>query len=120
MHARSISWSEAAGWRAQGGAMPLSADLVIYFGTRQALADGERFHDLRALFPRAHLLGCSTGGQIHDNDIDDELAAVAMSFEHTPLRLAVAPATGPGQSRACGAAIASALMSDDLAGIFVL
>jgi hypothetical protein len=100
--------------------MPAGADLVIYFGTRAALADGARYNELRASFPKAHLIGCSTGGQIRGDDVDDEFAAVAMQFQRTPLRLAVAQAHAPEFSRNCGTVIGGALANDDLAGIFVL
>ena len=120
MRADQLSWSETTGWRSANGA-PAKADLVLYFATRQALACGTRYHELRAMFPDAHILGCSTGGQIRNDEVTDhEIAAVALRFDATKLRLACEPVLGPAQSRACGEAIARALAGDDLAGIFVL
>jgi hypothetical protein len=73
------------------------------------------------MFPRAHILGCSTGGQIRNDDIvDDEIVATAVRFDATKLRLACESASGPEHSRACGEAIGRSLAADDLAGIFVL
>ena len=67
------------------------------------------------------MVGCSTGGQIRNDDVtDDEIAGVALRFEGTRLRLAREPASGPEHSRRCGEAIGRALEADDLAGIFVL
>jgi hypothetical protein len=120
MQTAQLSWSEAAGWRASRAA-PDDAGLVLYFGARNALASGERYRELRAMFPAAHIVGCSTGGQIRDGDVtDDEIAAVAMRFAATKLRLACEEAPSPDQSHACGAAIGHALAADDLAGIFIL
>lgn len=119
MRTDQLSWSETTGWRSANGATG-KADLVLYFATRQALACGTRYHELRAMFPEAHILGCSTGGQICNDDVTDEIAATALSFDATKLRLACEPVAGPAQSRACGEAIARALAGDDLAGIFVL
>jgi hypothetical protein len=120
MRAEQVSWTEASGWHADRG-MPTKADLVLYFGTRQALACGARYGELRAMFPGAHILGCSTGGQICNNDVtDDEIAAVALSFARTKLKLACAPASDATQSRSAGESIGRALAADDLAGIFVL
>jgi hypothetical protein len=65
-----LSWSETAGWGASPGDRS-KANLVLYFGARQALACGARYHELRAMFPEAHILGCSTGGQIRNNDVSD-------------------------------------------------
>jgi hypothetical protein len=120
MHAHQLSWTEAAGWRG-GNAEDGSANLVLFFGARQALACGSRYREMRNMFPRAHILGCSTGGQIVNDDVtDDEIAATAIQFDATRLRLACEPAAAPECSRACGEAIGRTLAAEDLAGIFVL
>jgi hypothetical protein len=67
------------------------------------------------------LAGCSTGGQIRNNDVtDDEIAAAAIRFDATELRVACEAAPSPESSRACGAAIGRALAASDLIGVFVL
>jgi hypothetical protein len=120
MRTDQLLWSETASWRAANGTAD-KAHLVLYFGSRQALAWGARYHELRAKFPDANILGCSTGGQIYNDDvIDHEIAAVALSFDATKVRLACELVSGPVQSRACGEAIGRALAGVDLAGIFVL
>lgn len=120
MRASQLSWREATGWHAADG-HPSNPDLVLYFGIRQALACGTRYHELRHMFPHAHIVGCSTGGQIRNDDVtDDEIVATALRFDATKLRLACEPAPGAEQSRACGEAIGQVLADDDLAGIFVL
>ena len=88
MHAHQLSWTETSGWRGGNGDGG-SQNLVLFFGARPALACGSRYRDLRAMFPRAHILGCSTGGQIVNDDVtDDEIAVVALQFDATRLRLA--------------------------------
>src|SRR5580658_3918795 len=120
MRVAQLSWNENAGWTAGAGDRA-NADLVFFFGARRALACGARYHELRAMYPDAHILGCSTGGQIRDNDVtDDEIAAAAIRFDATKLRVACEPALAPEQSRACGDAIGRALAAPDLVGIFVL
>ena len=120
MRVSQLSWSEAADWTAVP-ADPRNADLVFLFGGRPALACGTRYHELRAMFPDAHILGCSTGGQIRNDDVtDDEIAAAAIAFDATRLHLACQPARSPENSRSCGDAIGRALAAPDLAGIFVL
>jgi hypothetical protein len=120
MRVAQLSWSESGGWAvpATNGA---DGDLVFFFGKRQALACGARYHELRAMFPRAHLVGCSAGGQIHNDDVtDDEIAAAALSFDATSLRVACEPAVATDRSRACGEAIGRTLAAPDLVGVFVL
>jgi hypothetical protein len=118
MRAHQLSWTEASGWRGGDGGV---ANLVLFFGARQALACGSRYRELRTMFPGAHILGCSTGGQIVNDDVtDDEIAVAALRFDATRLRLACEAAPAPESSRSCGEAIGRALAADDLAGIFVL
>jgi hypothetical protein len=120
MRTQHLVWNSSSGWTA-GGAEPGAVSLVLYFGIRETLACGARYEELRAMFPRAHILGCSTGGQINNNDIiDDEIVAAAIGFDATGLRLSCQDIVGPHQSRACGEALGRALQADDLAGVFVL
>ncbi|HVD83311.1 MAG TPA: FIST N-terminal domain-containing protein [Bradyrhizobium sp.] len=120
MHSQQITWNPQAGWT------PVKAEtekvsLVFYFGTRQMLACGKRFSELREMFPAAHILGCSTGGQISNSDIsDDEIVAAAISFDATRLQLVRQDISDAQQSRNCGETIGRALQREDLAGIFVL
>lgn len=112
MHIEQLSWRETAGWH--GAAQGASANLVLYFGTRSALESGARYEELRKLFPKAHLLGCSTGGQIANQDItDDDIAAVAIRFDATALRLACETVPSSDRSRACGESIGRALAAPD-------
>ena len=123
MRVAQLSWSETTGWASASGNLTntTDADLVFFFGARQALASGERYRELRAMFPDAHILGCSTGGQIHNGDVtDDEIAASAIRFAGTKLRVASEAAPSPESSRACGRKIGRALAASDLVGIFVL
>lgn len=120
MRVSKISWKGDAGWsfaRQDSG----DANLVIYFGSRAALESGSRYAELRAAFPGAHVLGCSTGGQILNDDItDDEISALAIHFEATRLNAVCRKIEGANDSFSCGREIGEALAADDLAGLFVL
>ncbi len=118
MRARQVVWNKRSGWTA---APADAASLVLYFGTREALACGARYDELRAMFPGAHILGCSTGGQINNDDVnDDEIVAAVINFEATGLRLCRESIDDPRRSRDYGEMIGRALHADDLAGVFVL
>jgi len=120
MHSQQLTWNPQAGWT-PFKAEPDKVSLVFYFGTRQMLACGKRFGELRKMFPAAHILGCSTGGQINNSDIsDDEIVAAAISFDATRLQLVRQDISDAQQSRDCGETIGRALQREDLAGIFVL
>lgn len=118
MHTEALTWTRAAGWQGVNRTKP---GLVLYFGSRETLADGTRYAELRAKFPSAYLMGCSTGGQILDDDIvDDEINAIALQFDATKLKVTSETINDPSESRRCGEAIGRKLHSKDLAGIFVL
>jgi hypothetical protein len=120
MHIQKVIWNNRSGW-IEADAESAKASLVFYFGTREALACGARYKELRSMFPSAHILGCSTGGQINNDDInDDEIVAAAIGFNATKLRLCREDIHDPRQSRDCGEAIGRALYAEDLAGVFVL
>jgi hypothetical protein len=120
-----MNWRKDSGWQASADGA-FKADLVLYFGGRETLADAARHHELKAMHPDAILLGCSTGGQIDGDDIDDAgLSGLAVSFSKT--RIAIARSAGC-EGRSCHAAgkqlanelAARATMDEPLAGIFVL
>jgi hypothetical protein len=51
MHSQQITWNPQAGWTAIKAE---NVSLVFYFGTRQLLACGKRYNELREMFPEAH------------------------------------------------------------------
>jgi len=120
MQSQQMTWNPQAGW-SPTPADPDEVALVFYFGTREELACGSRYHELRKTFPAAHILGCSTGGQIHNSDVNDEgIVAAAIRFDQTRLRLIQREIADAAQSWECGEAIGKALNDDDLAGAFLL
>lgn len=120
MRAHLLSWKKDSGWT-NGGNVPFVPQLVFYFGTRVDLETTDRYDELRKRFPESHLVGCSTGGQIRDDEVlDDEIAAVALSFDRTRTRIVHEEAGAAEESFARGASIGAKLAATDLAGIFVL
>ncbi len=120
VRAAQLFWNKSSKWTAEGKTLD-RAGLVFYFGTRHMLADGALYDSLRTLYPDAHVLGCSTGGQLAAGDVSDETAsALALDFAGTGLRVARARISTPGASRETGATIGAALKDPHLAGVFVL
>src|SRR5260221_6983592 len=83
-------WTADQGWTpTTPGALGESAQLVLVFGATALLRDSWRIHDIRQAYPRAHLLGCSTAGEICGTRVsDDSLVATAVHFEATQLQAA--------------------------------
>nr|WP_302181390.1 FIST N-terminal domain-containing protein [Paraburkholderia sp. NMBU_R16] len=93
----------------------------MYFGATGIMQDASLYAQLRADFPCAQILGCSTGTHILGCSVQDEGAVgVAISFASTRVRLATASIEAADQSWECGVQIATQLLADDLAAVFVL
>lgn len=120
MHIQYLHWNAAHGWRG-ANALREPPQLVLYFGSREGLTGGERYRELRGRYPDSHIVGCSTGGQIHGDDIrDDEVVAVALRFARTQVMVVNEVVESREASRACGVRLARQVMAADLAGLFVL
>jgi hypothetical protein len=120
MQVESLAWSRAEQWK-RNSDVTRNAQLVLYFGSRTALAGTARFDELRSMFPQAHIAGCSAGGQIVASDVIDEgIAAVGLSFDDTQIRAYSVDASCSSASYACGEQIAAAMVGDDLSIILIL
>lgn len=116
-------WTVATGWTdTNPAAAPLpSAQLVMFFGAREAIADCANHRALRAMYPDAHLLGCTTAGEICGTTVsDDSLVATAIRFDHTSVRAAYRPLVDASNSKAVGEEIARDLAGENLLHVFVL
>ncbi|MET0792951.1 MAG: FIST N-terminal domain-containing protein [Polyangiaceae bacterium] len=97
------------------------ADLVIGFGSPQLLAASETWQRLRAKWGRAHIVACSTAGEISGTQVfDDSLAVTAIRFEGTPLRCAQVVLTSALTSAEAGKNLAEQLLGPNLRHVFVL
>jgi hypothetical protein len=116
-------WTAAAGWTVTDPTADNqpSAQLVIYFGARAALAGCEIHSALRTMYPDAHLLGCTTAGEIAGTTVsDDSVVSTAIRFDHTSVRAAYRPLVDASKSKEVGEQLARDLASDDLLHVFVL
>jgi hypothetical protein len=115
-----LTWNVESGWQSTEGACS-QAQLVLYFGASDALQRGQWYDGLRRLYPDAHIVGCSTGGQIHKAGISETgIAAAAVQFIQTRLRIATVATVQSSHSEAYGLKLGRELSAEDLAGVFVL
>jgi hypothetical protein len=116
------AWTVAAGWRdTKDGGAGSGAQLVLLFGTASRLKERALFEQVRAWYPDAILVGCSTSGEICGTEVrDDSLVATALWLEHTSLYLAHTQVGDMEQSRDAGAVLARALHRSGLTHVLVL
>jgi hypothetical protein len=126
MRVEQLDWAGTAGWQQQRAECKADdVNTVLYFGERSALASGA-FRSLNSLYPRAAILGCSTGGQIIGcRIVETGATAAALSFRATRTHLArrqieTRQMPASAASRELGKSLGDELQAGDLAGIFVL
>lgn len=114
-------WTASDGWSADADELRGSADLIFLFGGREAIADRAKLARLRELYPRAHVMGCSTAGEIKGTRVSDgTLVYTAVSFRNTRVRGHSVRLAEAGDSFEAGRRLAAALEPRGLVHAFVL
>jgi len=95
--------------------------LVVVFGAPEHGADSPALRELRAAYPRARLIGCSTAGEIAGAFVNDGSLSVAVArFEHTDVAVESTDIDDAQASFAAGERLARALNRPGLRSVFVL
>ena len=114
-------WKKDSGWDFFEVTPRPAASLVLIFGGSDAVRDDVLWKQIRDRYPRALIVSCSTGGEIHGRDVfDDSLSVTAMSFDATEVIAAEADVAACGTSFAVGEKLATQLARADLAAMFLL
>jgi hypothetical protein len=107
-------WTEESGWEHKTDlALGESAQLVLVFGATQILNRRASLPDVKKAYPNAHILGCSTAGEILGTQVSDNtLVTTAIHFEHTQIKTTeVSLDKVGGNSFQAGAALGLASMA---------
>lgn len=115
-------WTHEHGWQPDETVnLAESAQLLLVFGGTSLLADVSRYNELRARYPGAIILGCSTAGEICGTRVlDDSLVVTAVKFDHAKLKLASETIEEAGASYRAGEELARKLDSKGLAHVLVI
>jgi hypothetical protein len=115
-------WTKNKGWSfREGPDIGEKAQLVIIFAATEILKEAKFFHDLKKMYPRAHLFGCSTSGEIRGTKVsDDTLVATAIHFEHTEIISTRITLDKVSSSLEAGEMLAQSIKKDGLIHVFVL
>ncbi len=102
------------------GKLPM-AQLVLLFGSPSLLKQQHLLEEVQRAYPNAHLVGCSTAGEISGTQVlDDSLVATAIQFEQTKLHGVRIKAKEEISDFQAGELLAQELDKADLVHVFVL
>lgn len=94
--------------------------LVLAFGGRALAQNEATYNDLHAQYPEAHVLLCSTAGEILDTKVtDNSVVATAIHFDSTTLKTAQVNIASGEESLEAGKQLASQLSPEGLVHVMV-
>ncbi len=122
MKIEQIKWDGLSGWTLlKEQKTEFKADLVLAFGNRFTIEDHSRFDEIKAKYPKANILICSTAGEICGSEVfDDSIIVTAISFERTKLKMFSADITSVNMSYETGKSIAGRFPTKSLSHVFVI
>lgn len=98
----------------------IAPGLLLVFGSVEHITAPGLTETLRAAYPHACLLGCSTAGEITPDGVDDGTCTVtAMHFDHVRLTQGSTRMTGMDDSFAAGERIGKQIAAVDLKAVLV-
>ena len=94
---------QAKKWSAPLPALDGERTLVLAFGASELIDDPEPIRELKRAYPRSHVVGCSSAGEIVGTTVRDHALSVAVArFEKTPLLTAMVEVADASESFAAG------------------
>lgn len=119
MQIESRRWTPGGGWNRLPVELP-HAQLVLVFASTAACERPALFDEIRAGYPGAEIIGCSTAGEIFDTQVtDDTVSLVAIELSGTAVVCARMPIDNAAESFEAGARLAASLPSDGLVHVLV-
>ena len=122
MRIEQIRWMANSGWEPrQHGQLRDTAQLVMVFGDRTVFEKNGHIEEIKKSYPSAHLLGCTTAGEICGTQVSDQsLVATAIEFEHTRVMGSRIKIEEIKCSFEAGQTLADSLEKTELVHVFVL
>jgi len=95
--------------------------LVLGFGEKGLLSTDNIYDKLRAKYPNAEIVTCSTSGEIYDEIVyDNTVVVTAVQFENTPIKTASICTTDYENSFIAGAELMKKLPAENLSYVMII
>ncbi|MDD4957605.1 MAG: FIST N-terminal domain-containing protein [Candidatus Omnitrophica bacterium] len=115
-------FTESKGWKCEsripdGGRV----QLALVFGATSLMKENRFSGEIRAWYPNAIILGCSTSGEIYGTHVfDNTVTVTAIQFNKTIVKGCVSDVSGAQESYPIGQRLAQGLDHTGLSHVFVL
>lgn len=108
-------------WPEVDAQLAQTAGLVMVFGETALLADSKCYQSLKAQFPKAHIVGCSSGGNALGTRLsENDVVATAVRFDSSNLRVATFSLAESTDFNQLAKQVVDSLSGEDLRHIFLL
>ena len=96
-------------------------DIVFTFGDREVFKKADTYTKLRSLYPSAHIVGCTSSGNILGDRVSDSpVVATAVSLESGTVRISVEDFSLEDDQKEVSQRVVSRLPRENLKHIFIL
>ena len=121
MQVEQKKWTKVSGWQDfSPDKLSREPQLVLVFGGKELLKDKKNYQSLKALYPNANILSCSTAGEIIGTEVlDDSMVVTAIHFDRTELKFAESDIAEGDDSNDSGRRLAETLNDDGLVHVMV-
>ena len=122
MKTEQIIYSEAKGWvKKRENNLGNLARLVFLFGNKDLLKQQKHIDFVKAAYPAAQIVGCSTSGEICQEEVfNNNIVCTAVWFENTQIEIAKEQINTMEDSFVVGEKLAETLDKDHLVHIMIL
>lgn len=121
MHIETFKYIDKKGWNIKEFPnMDSQNTLILTFSSPHYINQSTPFLELRKSYPQSIIAGCSTSGEIYQDEINDESISVAIiRFEKTDIRYATEHIKNNEHSYQAGEKIAKKLNNENLKAILI-
>lgn len=115
-------WLPETGWTdVSNQNLKETAQLVLAFGCKEALENGNKFQEISAFYPKADIVICSTAGEILDNKVcENTVNITAIEFATTSIKVSKVHVESPEESYEAGTELMSSLKDEMLVYTLVI
>lgn len=121
MKAENGSWTPKDGFKATQSNLGDKAQVIFYFGSNDILSNPSIYGAFKERYPKAEILGCSTGGEILNEEVNDDTCVyMALSFDKTKVKAVSEFIKSYEDSYRVGEKLGKQLNTPDLRGVMML